>query len=60
MCIIKNFVYQNRTITCLQELGAKVPLNLNEDADDQDLFVRVERTRRWRGTVVHIVRLSLL
>ena len=37
-------------------------MNLNEeDAGDQDLFARVERARRWRGTVVvHIVRLCLM
>lgn len=43
---------------CLRGLAEKVLVNLNEveEAGDQDLFTRLDRTRRWRGAVVHIVR----
>ena len=40
---------------CLQVLAEKALLH-DEDAGDQDLFTRVERTRRWRGADVHIVK----
>ena len=33
-------------ITCLQVLTEKALVNLSEDAGDQDLFARVERTRK--------------
>lgn len=56
---VRSQVGEKRCLHCL--LAEKALANLNEeDTGDQGLLIRLERTRRWRGAVVHIVRLCFV